>query len=103
MSVHVVEHKSLPYFFLFFFLTFYYSVINLTFFFSRWFLSALKSAMVKGCREPPYPAVLTDATMEKLALTKFISQESHCEVDTCSTRRPAPQLAPSPGDVDGTC
>lgn len=45
-----------------------------------WFLSILKSAMVKGCREPPYPSVLTDATMEKLALTKFISQESHCEV-----------------------
>ncbi|XP_042347541.1 pleckstrin homology domain-containing family M member 2 isoform X1 [Plectropomus leopardus] len=45
-----------------------------------WFLSVLKSAMVKGCREPPYPSVLTDATMEKLALTKFISQESHCEV-----------------------
>uniref|UniRef100_A0A3P9A7S8 Pleckstrin homology domain containing, family M (with RUN domain) member 2 n=1 Tax=Esox lucius TaxID=8010 RepID=A0A3P9A7S8_ESOLU len=45
-----------------------------------WFLAALKSAMVKGCREPPYPSVLTDATMEKLALTKFVSQESHCEV-----------------------
>ncbi|XP_063741642.1 pleckstrin homology domain-containing family M member 2 isoform X2 [Eleginops maclovinus] len=44
-----------------------------------WFLSVLKSAMVKGCREPPYPSVLTDATMEKLALTKFVSQESHCE------------------------
>ncbi|XP_029291833.1 pleckstrin homology domain-containing family M member 2 isoform X2 [Cottoperca gobio] len=44
------------------------------------FLSVLKSAMVKGCREPPYPSVLTDATMEKLALTKFVSQESHCEV-----------------------
>lgn len=36
--------------------------------------------MVKGCREPPYPSVLTDATMEKLALTKFVSQESQCEV-----------------------
>ncbi|KAM6982392.1 pleckstrin homology domain-containing family M member 2 isoform 1-T1 [Tautogolabrus adspersus] len=45
-----------------------------------WFLSVLKSAMVKGCREPPYPSVLTDATMEKLALTKFVSQESYCEV-----------------------
>ncbi|KAL1021102.1 hypothetical protein UPYG_G00008850 [Umbra pygmaea] len=45
-----------------------------------WFLAALKSAMVKGYREPPYPSVLTDATMEKLALTKFVSQESHCEV-----------------------
>ncbi|KAK5894273.1 hypothetical protein CesoFtcFv8_010983 [Champsocephalus esox] len=43
------------------------------------FLTILKSAMVKGCREPPYPSVLTDATMEKLALTKFVSQESHCE------------------------
>lgn len=48
------------------------------------FLSALKSAMVKGCREPPYPSILTDATMEKLALTKFISQESHCEVSEVS-------------------
>ncbi|XP_008316676.1 pleckstrin homology domain-containing family M member 2 isoform X2 [Cynoglossus semilaevis] len=49
-----------------------------------WFLSVLKSAMVKGCREPPYPLVLTDATMEKLALTKFVSQESHCEVSEIS-------------------
>ncbi|XP_038575398.1 pleckstrin homology domain-containing family M member 2-like [Micropterus salmoides] len=48
-----------------------------------WFLSVLKSAMVKGCREPPYPSVLTDATMERLSLTKFVSQESHCEVKTC--------------------
>ncbi|KAG5838809.1 hypothetical protein ANANG_G00227550 [Anguilla anguilla] len=45
-----------------------------------WFLAVLRSAMVKGCREPPYPSVLTDATMEKLALTKFVSQESQCEV-----------------------
>lgn len=45
-----------------------------------WLLSVLKSSMVKGCREPPYPSVLTDATMEKLALTKFVAQESHCEV-----------------------
>ncbi|XP_070696228.1 pleckstrin homology domain-containing family M member 2 isoform X2 [Pempheris klunzingeri] len=49
-----------------------------------WFLSILKSAMVKGCREPPYPSVLTDATMEKLALTKFVSQESQCEVSEVS-------------------
>ncbi|XP_044068329.1 pleckstrin homology domain-containing family M member 2 isoform X1 [Siniperca chuatsi] len=49
-----------------------------------WFLSVLKSAMVKGCREPPYPSVLTDATMEKLALTKFVAQESHCEVSEVS-------------------
>nr|XP_020468154.1 pleckstrin homology domain-containing family M member 2 isoform X2 [Monopterus albus] len=49
-----------------------------------WFLSVLKSAMVKGCREPPYPSVLTDATMEKLALTKFVSQEAHCEVSEVS-------------------
>uniref|UniRef100_A0A8C6TE79 Pleckstrin homology domain-containing family M member 2 n=1 Tax=Neogobius melanostomus TaxID=47308 RepID=A0A8C6TE79_9GOBI len=49
-----------------------------------WLLSVLKSSMVKGCREPPYPSILTDATMEKLALTKFIAQESHCEVsDVC--------------------
>lgn len=45
-----------------------------------WLLSILKSSMVKGCREPPYPSVLTDATMEKLALTKFVAQESYCEV-----------------------
>ncbi|KAM6925594.1 pleckstrin homology domain-containing family M member 2 [Xenentodon cancila] len=49
-----------------------------------WFLSVLKSAMVQGCREPPYPSVLTDATMEKLALTKFVSQESQCEVSEVS-------------------
>ncbi|XP_066546720.1 pleckstrin homology domain-containing family M member 2 isoform X2 [Amia ocellicauda] len=47
---------------------------------TEWFLCALQSAMVKGCREPPYPSVLTDATMERLALTKFVAQESHCEV-----------------------
>ncbi|XP_023120304.2 pleckstrin homology domain-containing family M member 2 isoform X1 [Amphiprion ocellaris] len=51
-----------------------------------WFLSVLKSAMVKGCREPPYPSILTDATMEKLALTKFVSQESHCEVSDVSVQ-----------------
>ncbi|XP_061668990.1 pleckstrin homology domain-containing family M member 2 isoform X2 [Syngnathoides biaculeatus] len=49
-----------------------------------WFLSVLKTAMVKGYREPPYPSILTDATMEKLALTKFVSQESHCEVSEVS-------------------
>ncbi|CAL8400738.1 unnamed protein product [Boreogadus saida] len=49
-----------------------------------WLLEALRSAMVKGCREPPYPSVLTDATMEKLALTKFVSQEAHCEVSEVS-------------------
>lgn len=36
--------------------------------------------MIKGCREPPYPSILTDATMEKLALAKFVAQESKCEV-----------------------
>ncbi|XP_011619627.1 pleckstrin homology domain-containing family M member 2 isoform X3 [Takifugu rubripes] len=51
-----------------------------------WFLSILKSAMVKGCREPPYPSILTDATMEKLSLTKFVSQESQCEVSEVSLR-----------------
>ncbi|XP_076874493.1 pleckstrin homology domain-containing family M member 2 isoform X2 [Brachyhypopomus gauderio] len=45
-----------------------------------WFLNVLKSAMINGCREPPYPAILTDATMEKLALNKFVCQESQCEV-----------------------
>lgn len=49
-----------------------------------WLLSVLNSSMVKGSREPPYPSVLTDATMEKLALTKFVAQESQCEVpDVC--------------------
>lgn len=43
------------------------------------FITALRAAMVKGCREPPYPGILTDATMEKLALAKFIAQESRCE------------------------
>ncbi|XP_053704571.1 pleckstrin homology domain-containing family M member 2 isoform X3 [Synchiropus splendidus] len=51
---------------------------------TRWFLSVLKSAMVKGCREPPYPSILTDATMEKLALNKFVSQETRCEVSEVS-------------------
>lgn len=46
----------------------------------RFFLASLKSAMIKGCREPPYPSILTDATMEKLALAKFVAQESKCEV-----------------------
>lgn len=48
----------------------------------RFFLASLKSAMIKGCREPPYPSILTDATMEKLALAKFVAQESKCEVRT---------------------
>nr|DBA15667.1 TPA: hypothetical protein GDO54_003140 [Pyxicephalus adspersus] len=43
------------------------------------FIAALKSAMINGCREPPYPGVLTDATMERLALAKFVSQESKRE------------------------
>lgn len=46
------------------------------------FLASLKSAMIRGCREPPYPSILTDATMEKLALAKFVAQESKCEVGT---------------------
>lgn len=46
--------------------------------------------MIKGCREPPYPSILTDATMEKLALAKFVAQESKCEV---SGRGGAPTLA----------
>ncbi|XP_076132743.1 pleckstrin homology domain-containing family M member 2 isoform X1 [Alosa pseudoharengus] len=45
-----------------------------------WFLNILRSSMINGCREPPYPSILTDATMEKLALTKFVCQETHCEV-----------------------
>ncbi|XP_048471031.1 pleckstrin homology domain-containing family M member 2 isoform X2 [Rhincodon typus] len=47
---------------------------------TEFFLAALRSAMIKGCREPPYPSILTDATMQKLALTKFVAQESRCEV-----------------------
>ncbi|TSR39555.1 Pleckstrin homology domain-containing family M member 2 [Bagarius yarrelli] len=39
---------------------------------TTWFLDVLKSAMKNSCTELPYPAVLTDATMEKLALTKFV-------------------------------
>ncbi|XP_029433737.1 pleckstrin homology domain-containing family M member 2 [Rhinatrema bivittatum] len=46
---------------------------------TEFFVAALKSAMVKGYREPPYPWILTDATMEKLALAKFVAQESMCE------------------------
>lgn len=46
------------------------------------FLASLKSAMIKGCREPPYPSVLTDATMERLALAKFVAQESKCEASS---------------------
>ncbi|XP_058531582.1 pleckstrin homology domain-containing family M member 2 isoform X2 [Ochotona princeps] len=49
---------------------------------AEFFLMSLKSAMIKGCREPPYPSVLTDATMEKLALAKFVAQESKCEAST---------------------
>nr|XP_055044760.1 pleckstrin homology domain-containing family M member 2 isoform X2 [Misgurnus anguillicaudatus] len=51
-----------------------------------WFLSVLQSAMEKGCRETPYPSVLTDATMEKLALYKFVCQETHCELSELSIR-----------------
>ncbi|XP_031761307.1 pleckstrin homology domain-containing family M member 2 isoform X1 [Xenopus tropicalis] len=49
------------------------------------FLTALNSAMINGCREPPYPGVLTDATMEKLALAKFLSQESKREASAVVT------------------
>ncbi|XP_051518000.1 pleckstrin homology domain-containing family M member 2 isoform X3 [Myxocyprinus asiaticus] len=51
-----------------------------------WFLTVLKTALENGCREPPYPSVLTDATMEKLALTKFVCQETHCELSEVSIR-----------------
>ncbi|KAL7976159.1 hypothetical protein Chor_008256 [Crotalus horridus] len=47
---------------------------------TEFFLTSLKSAMIKGCREPPYPSILTDATMEKLALAKFVAQESKREI-----------------------
>uniref|UniRef100_A0A8C2G5J0 Pleckstrin homology domain-containing family M member 2 n=1 Tax=Cyprinus carpio TaxID=7962 RepID=A0A8C2G5J0_CYPCA len=45
-----------------------------------WFLTVLKAALENGCREPPFPSILTDATMEKLALSKFVCQETHCEM-----------------------
>uniref|UniRef100_A0A673LB36 Pleckstrin homology domain-containing family M member 2 n=1 Tax=Sinocyclocheilus rhinocerous TaxID=307959 RepID=A0A673LB36_9TELE len=51
-----------------------------------WFLTVLKAALENGCREPPYPSVLTDATMEKLALSKFVCQETHCELSEMSIR-----------------
>ncbi|KAM3824245.1 pleckstrin homology domain-containing family M member 2 isoform 2-T2 [Vipera latastei] len=47
---------------------------------TEFLLASLKSAMIKGCREPPYPSILTDATMEKLALAKFVAQESKREI-----------------------
>uniref|UniRef100_A0A452V924 Pleckstrin homology domain-containing family M member 2 n=1 Tax=Ursus maritimus TaxID=29073 RepID=A0A452V924_URSMA len=53
---------------------------------AEFFLASLKSAMIKGCREPPYPSVLTDATMEKLALAKFVAQESKCEATAVVVR-----------------
>ncbi len=49
--------------------------------FLSWFLTVLKEALENGCRESPYPSVLTDATMEKLALSKFVCQETQCEVN----------------------
>ncbi|XP_054857340.1 pleckstrin homology domain-containing family M member 2 isoform X2 [Eublepharis macularius] len=53
---------------------------------TEFFLMSLKSAMIKGCREPPYPSILTDATMEKLALAKFVAQESKCEISEAVVR-----------------
>uniref|UniRef100_A0A8C8VMI4 Pleckstrin homology domain-containing family M member 2 n=1 Tax=Pelusios castaneus TaxID=367368 RepID=A0A8C8VMI4_9SAUR len=53
---------------------------------TEFFLVSLKSAMIKGCREPPYPSILTDATMEKLALAKFVAQESKCEASDVIVR-----------------
>lgn len=51
-----------------------------------WFLTVLKEAWENGCREPPYPSILTDATMEKLALSKFVCQETHCEMSEMKIR-----------------
>lgn len=48
--------------------------------------------MIKGCREPPYPSILTDATMEKLALAKFVAQESKCEVRTWGGEAVVPEM-----------
>ncbi|XP_063001160.1 uncharacterized protein LOC134411350 isoform X2 [Elgaria multicarinata webbii] len=53
---------------------------------TEFFLASLKSAMIKGCREPPYPSILTDATMEKLALAKFVAQESKREASEVVVR-----------------
>nr|XP_056721095.1 pleckstrin homology domain-containing family M member 2 isoform X2 [Euleptes europaea] len=53
---------------------------------TEFFLMSLKSAMIKGCREPPYPSILTDATMEKLALAKFVAQESKREASEVTVR-----------------
>ncbi|XP_006866422.1 PREDICTED: pleckstrin homology domain-containing family M member 2 [Chrysochloris asiatica] len=53
---------------------------------AEFFLASLKSAMIKGCREAPYPSILTDATMEKLALAKFVAQESKCEASDVTVR-----------------
>ncbi|XP_015268061.1 PREDICTED: pleckstrin homology domain-containing family M member 2 [Gekko japonicus] len=53
---------------------------------TEFFLMSLKSAMIKGCREPPYPSILTDATMEKLALAKFVAQESKRETSEVTVR-----------------
>ncbi|CAI5783114.1 Hypothetical predicted protein [Podarcis lilfordi] len=53
---------------------------------TEFFLVCLKSAMIKGCREPPYPSILTDATMEKLALAKFVAQESRREISDVVVR-----------------
>lgn len=55
-------------------------------------MASLKSAMIKGCREPPYPSILTDATMEKLALAKFVAQESKCEVRTWGGEAVVPEV-----------
>ncbi|XP_077167728.1 pleckstrin homology domain-containing family M member 2 isoform X2 [Paroedura picta] len=53
---------------------------------TEFFLMSLKSAMIKGCREPPYPSILTDATMERLALAKFVAQESKQEISEVTVR-----------------
>ncbi|XP_060115265.1 pleckstrin homology domain-containing family M member 2 isoform X2 [Heteronotia binoei] len=53
---------------------------------TEFFLMSLRSAMIKGCREPPYPSILTDATMEKLALAKFVAQESKQEASEVTVR-----------------
>ncbi|KAJ8258855.1 hypothetical protein COCON_G00178670 [Conger conger] len=76
---------------------------------TAWFLDALKAAMMKGRLSAPYPSVLTDATMESLSLTKFVCQESHCEVsDVCIQtyslvhwEDPMDVTAGSPGPLNG--
>uniref|UniRef100_A0A8C5QHB5 Pleckstrin homology domain-containing family M member 2 n=1 Tax=Leptobrachium leishanense TaxID=445787 RepID=A0A8C5QHB5_9ANUR len=72
------------------------------------FIAALQSAMINGCREPLYPEVLHDATMERLALAKFVSQESKREASDVvmlyyGLVHWEDPLDDSPGSIDPHC